>query len=151
MTSPFDLRSILLARHAQHVALVHFPIALFITGTLFDFAARYTRRAPLATAAELNSTVAAIASVPVAITGVLAWQWQLEGTKLKGNLLLHLGLGAVSAVSICCFAWLRRKSRRTRNTMFLPGYLLAFEAVVSAVVALTAHVGGIVSGVTGAG
>ena len=26
--NPFDLRSILLARHAQHVVLIHFPIAL---------------------------------------------------------------------------------------------------------------------------
>ena len=36
--SPFDWRSVLLARHAQHVVLIHFPIALFITGVLFDVA-----------------------------------------------------------------------------------------------------------------
>ena len=28
--NPFDTKSLLLARHAQHVVLIHFPIALFI-------------------------------------------------------------------------------------------------------------------------
>ena len=28
--NPFDLKAALLARHAQHVVLIHFPIALFI-------------------------------------------------------------------------------------------------------------------------
>ena len=27
--NPFDLRTVLLAKHAQHVALIHFPIALY--------------------------------------------------------------------------------------------------------------------------
>ena len=31
MVNPFDLRTALLAKHAQHVVLIHFPIALFIT------------------------------------------------------------------------------------------------------------------------
>ena len=42
--NPFDPKSALLAKHAQHVVLVHFPIALFLTGVAFDFAARWTRR-----------------------------------------------------------------------------------------------------------
>lgn len=151
MTNPFDLRSILLARHAQHVVLVHFPIALFLTGTVFDFAAKYTRRAELANAARLNTTVAAFATLPVVITGLLAWQWQLEGAHLRGTLLLHLCLGAVSACLICWFAWLRRKSLRTHNTILLSGHLLAFELLIATAIAVTAHLGGIVSGVTGAG
>jgi hypothetical protein len=28
--SPFDIRPVLLAKHAQHVVLIHFPIALFM-------------------------------------------------------------------------------------------------------------------------
>src|SRR5947209_4088446 len=28
--NPFDLKTVLLAKHAQHVVLIHFPIALFI-------------------------------------------------------------------------------------------------------------------------
>ena len=34
---PFDLKAALLAKHAQHVVLIHFPIALFIAGVAFDF------------------------------------------------------------------------------------------------------------------
>jgi uncharacterized membrane protein len=36
---PFDLKAALLAKHAQHVVLIHFPIALFIAGVTFDFLA----------------------------------------------------------------------------------------------------------------
>src|SRR5439155_8020730 len=90
--NPLDLRSVLFAKHAQHVVLVHFPIALFLTGTLFDFAARYTRRSALARAASLNTASAAATVVPVVVTGLLAWQWQLDGVRLKGSLLLHLAL-----------------------------------------------------------
>ena len=35
--NPFDLKSVLFARHAQHVVLIHFPIALFLAGVAFDF------------------------------------------------------------------------------------------------------------------
>jgi hypothetical protein len=31
MINPFDLKTVFLAKHAQHVVLIHFPIALFIT------------------------------------------------------------------------------------------------------------------------
>jgi hypothetical protein len=37
---PFDLKTVLFAKHAQHVVLIHFPIALFIIGVLFDFLAQ---------------------------------------------------------------------------------------------------------------
>ena len=36
MVNPFDLKSALLAKHAQHVVLIHFPIALFISAVTFD-------------------------------------------------------------------------------------------------------------------
>jgi uncharacterized membrane protein len=35
MVNPFDLKTVLLAKHAQHVVLIHFPIALFITAAAF--------------------------------------------------------------------------------------------------------------------
>ena len=37
MLNPFDLKAALLAKHAQHVVLIHFPIALYLSGPLFDF------------------------------------------------------------------------------------------------------------------
>ena len=36
--NPWDIRAALLAKHAQHVVLIHFPIALFLAGVAFDLA-----------------------------------------------------------------------------------------------------------------
>ena len=72
--NPFDPKSALLARHAQHVVLVHFPIALFIVGVAFDVAARWKNRRAFADAAYYNLSVAAAFTVPVVVTGILAWQ-----------------------------------------------------------------------------
>ena len=41
--TPFDPKSVLLAKHAQHVVLIHFPIALFVAGVAFDFLAAKPR------------------------------------------------------------------------------------------------------------
>jgi uncharacterized membrane protein len=60
--SPWDIRSAILAKHAQHVVLTHFPIALFLTGVAFDFAANWTKRATVAAAAYANLLVAAVFS-----------------------------------------------------------------------------------------
>jgi len=85
-----DLKNVLLAKHVQHVVLIHFPIALFITSFAFDLLARWRRDRIWATAAYYNLFGAAIATVPAVITGVIAWQWLLEGEKLKGDLRFHL-------------------------------------------------------------
>src|SRR5580698_10002253 len=104
--NPFDIKSALLAKHAQHVVLIHFPIALFLTGVALDFVAQWTKRATLAAAAYMNLVVAAISVPAVVLTGILAWQWQLEGQRLKGVLLLHLIFGCLSGVLICLVAWI---------------------------------------------
>jgi hypothetical protein len=90
MLNPFDPQAALLAKHAQHVVLIHFPIALFITGVAFDFVAQWTGRRSWADASYYNLLLAAASTVPVLITGILAWQLALEGQKLKGILLQHL-------------------------------------------------------------
>ena len=100
MINPFDLKTAILAKHAQHVVLIHFPIALFIAAVVFDLVAQWSKRRSLADAAYYNLLVAAVSTVPVVATGVLAWQFQLEGQKLKGILLLHLILAGVSTVMI---------------------------------------------------
>ena len=63
--NPFDLKTALLARHAQHVVLVHFPIALFITGVAFDVLALWKKSRTLAAAAYYNLLGAAISAVPI--------------------------------------------------------------------------------------
>jgi len=143
---PFDLKSALLEKHAQHVVLVHFPIALFLTGVAFDFAGRWTRRKSLEAAAYYNILAAAASVLPVLATGLLAWHWQLAGQKLKGILLLHLALGCFSAVLIWLVAWFQIRRRRVTGAG-IPGFYLPLELLTSVVVALTGHLGGFLSGV----
>jgi uncharacterized membrane protein len=143
---PFDIKAALFAKHAQHVVLIHFPIALFIAGVTFDFLAQWTKRQFLAAAAYCNFLGAAVVTVPVLITGVLAWQWQLEGQRLKGILLMHLLLGCASSLLIwgVCFVHLRAQRK---HGGVLSTYRLPIEAVGVALVTLTGHLGGFLSGV----
>ena len=147
---PFDLKTVVFAKHAQHVVLIHFPIALFIIGVLFDFLAQWKKQSMLAAAAYYNLLVAAIATIPVVVTGILAWRWELEGQKLKGILLTHLVMGCASTVLIWVVWFIHRRSRRNQGEI-LPGYRLPIEAVAVVIVALTGHLGGFLSGVNGPG
>jgi uncharacterized membrane protein len=147
---PFDLKAALLAKHAQHVVLIHFPIALFIAGVTFDFLAQRTKRQFLAAAAYCNLLVAAVITVPVLITGILAWQWQLEGQRLKGILLMHLVLGCASSLLIWVVCLIHLRAQRKQGGV-LPSYRLPIEAVGVVLVTLTGHLGGFLSGVNGPG
>ena len=147
---PFDIKSVIFAKHAQHVVLIHFPIALFIIGVLFDFLAYRTRRRVLAAAAYCNLFAAALTTIPVLITGVLAWQWELEGQRLKGILLMHLVLGITSSLLIWIVWLIHAKTKREQGAV-LPGYRLPIEAVAVATLTLTGHLGGFLSGVNGQG
>jgi len=143
----FDPGTVLLAKHAQHVVLVHFPIALFLTGVAFDWAGRWTKRKALAEAAYYNLLIAAVSTLPVVVTGVLAWQFQLEGQRLKGILLMHLVMGWASTVLVCVVWWLHFRARR--RGLPVPGYLPTLEVVAVLAVGLTGHLGGFLSGVGG--
>jgi uncharacterized membrane protein len=149
MTNPFDVRSALLARHAQHVALIHFPIALFISAVAFDFIAQWRKNRSLADTAYYNLLTAAMATVPVLATGVLAWQFQLEGQRLKGILLLHLVFASVSTVMIWWVWWVHYRERRRGAA--LPSYRLVIELLGVGIVAITGYLGGFLSGVNGPG
>jgi len=148
--NPFDWRTVLLAKHAQHVALVHFPIALFIVGVVFDVLAQCKKRRDYSDAAYFNFAVAAIASLPTIATGLAAWQWQLEGQHLKGLLLLHLLAAATSSTVIWLTWWMHYRARRSSESELPVGRLL-LEAVGVVLLMLTGHLGGYVSGVNGGG
>jgi uncharacterized membrane protein len=147
---PFDIKTVLFAKHAQHVVLIHFPIALFIIGVLFDFLAQWTDKRLLAAAAYCNLFAAALATVPVLITGIIAWQWELEGQRLKGILLMHLVLGCLSSLLIW-IVWLIHVKTRRQQGAVLPGYRMAIEVVAVVILILTGHLGGFLSGVNGQG
>ena len=150
MLNPFDLKAALSAKHAQHVVMIHFPIALFIAGAALDFLAHWTKRQSLAAAAYWNFLMAAVAAVPTIITGLLAWQWQLEGQRLKGTLLLHLIFGVTSSLVIGLVWLIHHKSRQTEGGESA-SYRLVIEALGIVLVTLTGHLGGFLSGVNGPG
>lgn len=143
--NPFDFRTVIFAKHAQHVVLIHFPIALFITALVFDLIAYWSKRRSFADAAYYNLLGAALATIPVIATGIIAWQLQLEGQKLKGNLLLHLLLGGLSGALIWLVWWLHFRPRKQNDEP--PVYRFVIEAVTLLMVMATAHLGGFLSGV----
>jgi uncharacterized membrane protein len=146
MVNPFDLRTLVLARHAQHVVLIHFPIALFIVGVGLDLLSRGSRESQFATAAYLNIAIAAAMVIPTALTGVLAWHFALGGKRLKGLLLFHVVAASVAAILVIaswCVHWRSRKS----HPRVLPRYRIALELFGAAVMGLAAHFGGFLTGV----
>jgi len=143
--SPFDLKAAILARHAQHPVIVHFPIALFIASAVFEVLAIWRKQPILASVAYFNLIGAALA-LPVTIaTGLGAWQWQLEGATLKGNLRLHLICALTSASLIFILSWMRFRLR-AKNTSPRIAYFAVMGLALMAIT-LTGHLGGIVSGV----
>jgi uncharacterized membrane protein len=146
--NPFDLKTVILAKHAQHVALVHFPIALIFVSVLFDLLSLRRQSLALLRAAYYTVMVAAISTVPTIATGILAWQLQFEGKAPKGNLKLHMILALCSSAMIWVVCWLHVKQQR--NPQFnSPAVRIAVEVVAVALTMLTGHVGGFVSGVNG--
>lgn len=146
MANPFDWRTVVLAKHAQHVVLIHFPIALFVAGALFDLLARGRRSARMAEAAYWNISVAAVAVIPTIVTGLLAWRFALDGAALRGLLLWHLAAALTAAVLVVASWWIHWRSRR-QDSFLLPGYRLAVEALGVLFIGLTAHLGGFLSGI----
>jgi len=149
MVNPFNVETALLAKHAQHVVLIHFPIGLFLAAVAFDLIAVWTKRRGLADAAYYNLLAAAISTLPVLATGLLAWQFQLDGQKLKGILLMHLAFACASSVMIWLVWWVHFRARR--RTVNLPSYRLPVEVLAVGLVALTGHLGGFLSGINGPG
>jgi uncharacterized membrane protein len=144
--NPFDFKTVVLAKHAQHVVLIHFPIALFLAAVAFDYLALWKKSRALMDAAYFNLVLAAISTVPVVASGLAAWQWALEGQKLRGILLLHLVLGCVSSVLIWVVFGMHRRGRKMAEAS-LPKYRLIVESAAAVLVGLTGHLGGFLSGV----
>jgi uncharacterized membrane protein len=143
---PFDLKQMLMEKHAQHVVLIHFPIALFIAGVSLDFAAQWTKRQALGFAAYTNLLLAAVMALPAVATGLAAWQWALEGHRIRGILRLHMVFGLSSTVVIWAVWCIHFRARRAAGAV-LPNYRLPLEFVGVVLLAITGHLGGFLSGV----
>lgn len=144
--NPFSWRTVLLAKHAQHVVLIHFPIALFVSGVAFDLLSRGKRTSQFASAAYLNLSIAAAFVVPTVATGLLAWQFALEGQRLKGLLLLHVIAASLAGLLVVASWWMHWRSRKS-EPLLLPRHRIPVELLGVVLIALTAHLGGFLSGV----
>ena len=143
--NPFDLKAALLAGHAQHPVIIHFPIALFIASAVFEALAVWRKQPVFASVAYYNLVGAAL-TVPLAIaTGLGAWQWQLEGAAVKGNLLLHMICALTSASLIFFLYWMRSHLRKKGNSPGIAYFAVTLLALM--MITLTGHLGGILSGV----
>jgi uncharacterized membrane protein len=143
--NPFNLKAALLARHAQHPVIVHFPIALFIASAVFEILAIWRKQPVLASVAYFNLLGAAI-SLPFTIaTGLAAWQWQFEGATLKGNLQLHL-ICALTSAALILGLWWRRSRLRLKDERPDLSYFVVM-AIGFVTITITGHLGGILSGV----
>jgi uncharacterized membrane protein len=144
-TNPFDVKAALLAGHAQHPVIIHFPIALFIASVVFDVLAIWRKQPGLASVAYYNLVGAAL-TLPLAIaTGLGAWRWQLEGATLKGNLRLHLICALTSAALIFVLCWMRLRLRAKGSSPRFAYFAIMSLALMA--ITLTGHLGGILSGV----
>jgi uncharacterized membrane protein len=146
MLNPFDLRAAISAKHAQHVVLIHFPIALYLSATLFDVLAKAFRKSGLLAVAHWNFLGAAIMSIPTVATGLLAWRWALEGQPLKGILRMHLLFACAAVAGFWLTVWLRNR-QSLQTTAPAPRFLLVVESLVCILLGVTAHLGGFLSGV----
>ena len=141
-----DVKTMLLERHAQHVVLIHFPIALFMIGVIFDLLSRGKRDSQFSRAAYLNLSVAAVTVLPAIITGLLAWQLAFGGTPLDGMILFHLVAASFAGFLVVASWWIHWRRRRS-EILALFRYRIPIELLGIIVIAVAAHTGGFVSGV----
>jgi uncharacterized membrane protein len=119
---------------------------LFLAGVLFDFLGVKAKNPMLDSAAYFNFLFAALSTIPVMGTGLLAWRWALEGQPLKGVLLLHLIFGTASSILIWTIWLLHRRGRQGHIAGSAVGRL-CLECLAALCVVITGHLGGFLSGV----
>lgn len=143
--NPFDLRAALLAPHAQHPVIVHFPIALFIVSVMFEVLALWRKQPAFELVAYFNLFAAAISIPFTIVTGLLAWQWQLEGAALKGNLRIHFAFALTTAAVVLFAFWYRYRLKKNGESPRVSYFTLLAAGLV--MITITGHLGGILSGV----
>lgn len=144
--SPFDIKTAVLAKNAQHPVIVHFPIALFLISVFFDLLGIWKKNAALRTTAYYNLIVAAFGGLFAVISGLIAWQWQFGGAELKGNLRLHLITGIVTTGLLFLLWGIRSRIDKKPDANMTRLYVV-LSLITLVLISLTGHIGGIISGV----
>ena len=149
--NPFDPKKALLAKHAQHPVMVHFPIALFLFSFFLDLLGRLRNSADLQKVALVNLLGATVMSGISLLTGLIAWQLKFGGlsTPISDNrwLYIHLGLGISTVIMLSILSFIRiKRLRKGVSELSTTYFILATVAAIT--IALAGHLGGVVSGVS---
>ncbi len=139
--NPFAVETLIKPKHGNHPILVHFPIALFLIGFLFDVLGTKKKERTLLTVGYYNLLVAAIGSLPSIGTGLLAWQWHFGGTPLEGYLLIHLICGIVTSALLFTLWGMRRKMQENPESNLSTGYWI-LAGITALMITVTGHLGG---------
>jgi uncharacterized membrane protein len=139
------ITGLMFPKHAQHPAVVHLPIGVFIISLLFDVLAVFRKDRNLALAGYYNLTAAAITSLMALGTGLFAWWFAFGHAALQGVLLYHLVLACVTSVLIWTLWWMRFRSADKAAPASRAYLGLALVAFVT--ISITGHLGGDLTGV----
>jgi len=149
--NPFAFKEIFFPTSAQHPVVVHFPIALFVFSLFLDLLGIRMGDRAMNSAGYYNLIASALTGIASVISGLLAWKFAFELQPLAGlhantYLLYHLILGVVTTVLLCVL-WAMRARLPDADKQAPGRAYLAVAAITLCVVAVTGHLGGIVSGI----
>ena len=121
-----------------HPILIHFPLALLLTGWALDLIQVWTKapqvRSALQSASRWNLLIGGAALVPALITGWAAYQTVAHDAPSHAAMTLHrnLALATVAVfVVIGVLAWLRRETEWINRWPFRIGFLLAVALLLA--------------------
>jgi uncharacterized membrane protein len=128
--------------HPLHSMTVHFPIALTGVATLFLILALWQRSEALERAAFFNMTLASVATIVAAITGVRDNLVRFEGDAPLASVKVFLGISLFVLTAIIAFSrWRQAELLWKPSTMVL--YLLGFAGSF-ALAATLGFLGGVI-------
>jgi uncharacterized membrane protein len=139
------LTGVMFPKHAQHPAVVHLPIGVFIISLLFDLLALRRKDRNLALAGYYNLTAAAVTSLMALATGLTAWWFAFGHAALQGTLLYHLVLACVTSALIWTLWWMRFRAADKAAPLSRTYIILGLIAFV--IISITGHLGGNLTGV----
>jgi uncharacterized membrane protein len=143
MAKFFSLKVLLFAKHSQHIVLIHFPIALFITALFFEIFALWRKDITMRKVAGYNLRAAAISSIAAFISGSIAWGRIYDGGFPRGLGLYHM-IGAGTTVLLLITLVFLRRGKDDAVPLQKAFWVVAILAVL--MISVTAHLGGILSG-----
>lgn len=129
----------IIPKNAYHPAIVHFPIALFITGLFLDALGLAMKHKELLLAGWYNLVLAALSAFGGIASGIAAMV--MKGYPMKGIMQEHIMLAAISSVLMLVMVAMR-VHKHEKMSIPLRGiyYLCAFLAFV--LISWAGHLGG---------